>query len=298
MKTMRNAALVVMALALFGPPRAGTAQQDSFATARTLYASAAYEEALTMLDRLKPSADAASARGVAEYRAFCLLALDRKDEAQRAIEEVVMADPFFMPDSADTSPRIQAAFHEVRKRVLPGAVQRLYADAKASYDRKAFDKAVTELEAVVRLLSDPALEQTATTGDLKLLATGFLELARAAATPPAPPEPEPAPPAPPPAGPGTYYAGDPTVTPPEVRRQQVPSWSAARLGPLGTSPLTGVIEVLIDEQGNVANAVIRESIEPRFDDLLLDAARRWQYKPALRDGKPVRYLKRIQVVAK
>ena len=32
-----------------------------------------------------------------------------------------------------------------------------------------------------------------------------------------------------------------------------------------------------------------------FDRILLDAAKRWQYQPALRIGAPVRYRKAIQI---
>lgn len=297
--TIRNAAIVVFALLLFGPPRPGVAQQDTLQTAKALYASAAYEEALSLLEKLKPTATAtADARGIAEYRAFCLLALDRQVEAEGAIEEIVAADPFFLPDASTTSPRVLAAFHVVRRRALGTVVQERYAAAKASFDDKDFAAAAEELDAVVRLLNDPDLEITPTLSDLKLLASGFLELAKTAAQPPPEPEPEPVAAPPPPAEPSFYHAGDSRVTPPVVRRQDVPSWPTNELGPLGAVGRKGVLEILIDEAGRVTSAVVRQSIDRRFDEMLIAAALNWEYRPAMLDGRAVRYVKRIQIVAR
>ena len=61
--------------------------QDSVAAARDLYASAAYDEALGVLNRLDLSGRKPSDRvEVNQYRAFCLVALRRTDEAEKAIE--------------------------------------------------------------------------------------------------------------------------------------------------------------------------------------------------------------------
>src|SRR5262245_37968523 len=90
---------------------------DSLAVARDLYASAAYEDALAVLNRLAPAnRNAEETRGVEEYRAFCLIALGREAEAQRAIEAVVTNDPSYRPAS-DVSPRVRTAFADVRRRM-------------------------------------------------------------------------------------------------------------------------------------------------------------------------------------
>ena len=43
-----------------------------------------------------------------QYRAFCLFALGRSDEAHTAIERLMAVDPLYMPDAAEISPRVQA----------------------------------------------------------------------------------------------------------------------------------------------------------------------------------------------
>jgi hypothetical protein len=40
---------------------------------------------------------------------------------------------------------------------------------------------------------------------------------------------------------------------------------------------------------------MRETVTPRYDEQLLDAARDWRYAPALLDGRPVKYRKMVQI---
>src|SRR5205823_6818760 len=115
------------------------ATQETLTTARDLYSSAAYEDALAVLNRLRSSDHTADdGRSIEQYRAFCLLALGRADEAERAIEAVVAAQPLYQPSASDVSPRLRTAFSEVRRRMLPGIVQEKYAQAKTAFDRKDF----------------------------------------------------------------------------------------------------------------------------------------------------------------
>src|SRR5438128_1005163 len=113
--------------------------QESLAAARDLYASAAYEDALAVLNRLRGSDHPADeARSIEQYRAFCLLALGRTDEAERAIEAVVSAQPSYHPSESEVSPRLRSLFADVRRRMLPTIIQDRYAQAKASFDRKEY----------------------------------------------------------------------------------------------------------------------------------------------------------------
>src|SRR5204862_4375680 len=110
--------------------------QDPLVAARDLYRAAEYEDALGRLDSLRRSAHSGDdSRFIEEYRAFCLLALGRTAEAQRAMEAVVVAAPSFRPSDADESPRVNSAFREVRGRMLPGIIQQRYGQAKAAFDR-------------------------------------------------------------------------------------------------------------------------------------------------------------------
>ena len=54
---------------------------------------------------------------------------------------------------------------------------------------------------------------------------------------------------------------------------------------------TGVLDIVIDETGRVVDATMRQSVNSAFDAPSLRSARRWKYRPATKDGAPVRYLK-------
>jgi hypothetical protein len=274
--------------------------QDRLATVKALYSSAAYEEALAAIERLGPgdlSANPNDSRNLDEYRALCLLALGRDAEAGKALEDVVKGDPFFLPAEQEVSPRVMTLVHEVRHRLLPGIVQQRYQDAKAAYDRKEYPSAVEQFTRLLTLMSDPDInEKEASIGDLRTLAGGFLDLSKAAAEPPKPAESAAKPASPPPPPPKTVFdASDEDVNPPVVRRQEVPTFPSSIPVLRGTSIPNGVLELLIDEEGRVVHASMIRSIHPVYDQVLLAAAVRWQYKPATRNGKPVKYRRLINV---
>jgi TonB family protein len=279
-------------------------QKDSLTAARDLYASAAYDEALSVLNRLRSSSLAQNeAANVQQVRALCLLALGRSSEAEQAIEEVIAAEPMYQPSESDASPRVRAAFVDVRKRMLPTIAQQQYALAKNAYEHKDYATAVRLFKRTMDVLQDPAVTQSKEPGlgDLKTLTAGFLDLSVAAATPPPPPpapEPAPAPPAPapsappPPSVPRIYFAGDEGVVAPLIIKQDMPRWPlASQPSPSGQ----GVIEVIIGEDGLVESAVIRESVARMYDNVLVAAARNWKYRPATRNGRPVKFRKLVQV---
>src|SRR6202163_4052457 len=166
---------------------AAVAADDSLATARDLYAAAAYEDALAVLNRLGPAGVPGDGSAIGQYRAFCLLALGRVSEAEQAIETLIAAEPSYHPSDADASPRIRSAFSDVRRRMLPAIVQQQYAQAKAAYDRREFGVAADGFRQVIGALNDPDLRSAANQpplSDLRMLAAGFGELSSSAAVPP------------------------------------------------------------------------------------------------------------------
>jgi TonB family protein len=272
--------------------------RDVVGTARDLYASARYDEALAVLNDLRPTDAAGPAsdrKSIEQYRSLCLLALGRGTEAESAIAAVVTADPSYLPGEAEASPRVRAAFSDVRRRLLPELASARYSEARASFDRKDHALAVQQFRQTIVLLDDP--DMGGKLADLRTLSAGFLDLAIAAMAPPAAPRPQVA--APPPApvvpqpDPGRIYTmGDTDVTAPGIIRQDMP-----RLTPAVKTQAKdrGAIEVVIDELGRVAFAAIRASVHPMFDAELLSAARDWRYQPATMSGKPVKYRKMIQI---
>jgi hypothetical protein len=169
--------------------------QDSLSAARDLYASAAYEDALAVLSRLNVAGlRPDDGRTADQYRALCLLALGKTAEASLAIEAVVAGQPLYRPSDGDVSPRVRAAFSDVRRRVLPGLVQQRYAQYKVAFDRKDYQTASAGFNELLALYADPDLANAAgrpPLADLRVLIGGFYELSLQAAAPPPAPEPAP-----------------------------------------------------------------------------------------------------------
>lgn len=283
----------------------GTAPQGPLNAAKDLYASARYDEALSVLNGLRVG-EAVDRKSVEQYRSLCLLALGRASEAETAIAAVVAADPTYRPDP-DASPRVRASFTDVRKRLLPEIISNRYQMAKVLYDRKDWIGAEEQFRIVLTLIDDP--DNNGRLGDLRVLTAGFLELsARAAAPPPVEPAPAPAPVIPPvtlpepapsaPAGPiagKVYTAEDTMVKVPVVVKQDIPSIPQNLMA---ISKPRGLVEVVIDEQGRVIAMTMRASIHPAYDAMVLAAARDWKYQPARFNAEPVRYRRLISIAVK
>jgi len=297
---------VVLLLAIALPARC----QQTLADARTLYASAAYEEALTALDRLKGGGPPLQTlREIEQYRALCLLALKRQPEAEQAIEALVAVDPFYRPGEAEAAPWVRASFGDVRRRLLPQTAQRHFVDAKTLFGSQEYGKAAALLNRVLAMLEDPdvtPIEGDPWLVDLRTLAQGFLELSQnalatadAGSGPPsaagggaaagatagaARPDPAPV---------RVYSATDAEVTQPTVLFQRMPPWPS-ELRRFAVT-VRGLLEIVIDESGLVESAVMREPVHRVYDALLVEAALTWRYTAATRGGRSVKYRRLIEV---
>jgi TonB family protein len=312
------------------PASTANAQEPTatLAQAKTVYASAAYEEALAILDTIHSKTPAADTEEVAAYQVFCLLALGRTDEARHATEALVRIDPLYRPSEAQASPRVLSFFDDVRRPLLPQIVRQTYAQAKTDFDQKNLPVALTEFDRVIALVDDMAAADDGSAADLKTLASGFRDLAKSAsaaaaapapATPPAPDPPVPAAvpvsaavdmptdatntssTAAPAAAPETpndpdkvYGPEDAGVKPPVEITKDMPPWTPANSFEKNKS-YTGVLEVVIDERGHVTSASMRTSAVSSYDSSLLRAAGSWRYKPATRNGAPVKYRLHVRI---
>lgn len=88
-----------------------------------------------------------------------------------------------------------------------------------------------------------------------------------------------------------YGPEDLGVLAPVVVKQSLPDFDAS----LGKTFRPGVLEVVIDENGNVESAMMRVPVNPKYDPAVIAAAKNWKYKPATFQGKPVRYRKMMTI---
>ena len=267
------------------------AAQDPVQTVRDLYAAAAYEDALAAAGRLQGERPQA----VEQYRVFSLTALGRHEEAQKAMEALVRADPFYSLDPAETPPRVQEAFTKVQQRLLPVVTKQMYLDARAALDRKDRGDAVAQFEKLLEIIDGAGSAASSSLGELRVLAEGFLELSRALPDPTAAADtaaedalrPDAETPARSAANAApTSPAAAPAETNPVAISQELPPWV-----PTDTlsrrSTFSGAVFVRIGTDGRVEYAEIGRPVHPSYDAALLRAARAWRYEPATRNGLPV-----------
>src|SRR5690349_18963126 len=167
--------LVVLTILLLSIPRLHADAQDALATARSLYASAAYDEALKALQEIADSVPPSAIREIEQYRFLCLLALGRSSEAKESITAVVTADPLYKLDENTISPRVVDAFRNVRREVLPDVTTAIYNVAKAAFDRKDYKVAEVQLRKVIALGGDADMPG-GKVEDIVRLSKSFLDL--------------------------------------------------------------------------------------------------------------------------
>ena len=313
----------------------GIGAQDSLTAAKDLYASAAYEDALSTLTRLTEGGGAAPdiARQVDEYRAFCLYALGRTDEAESVAETMIRREPMMKLDSPDVSPRLEVMFSTVRKRLLPSLIRERFKTARTALEQKNLKEAEPQLVEAKLMIADAEKLAIKDEGlaDLSVLVDGFLQLVRstadqrqATAQPAATNMPQESPavtapaatasaarraeatPAPAPrrtevvpapaVASRVYTVDDVGVVPPAVINQRMPAMTPDLVRITKAMKTSAVVEIVIDEKGDVVDATIIKSVNTSFDNIVIGAARRWKYRPALKDGVAVRYVKTLILV--
>ena len=299
MKKILLSSFVMLSLAAV---RVGAQQPDPLDEVRTLYDSAEYENALAKLSGV---ADAPTARAE-QYRAFCLFALGRTDEAVASVAKAVSADPLWLPTATDASPRVQAFYADERRKLLPDIIRSTYAQARTAYTAQKFTDAIAGFTRVKQLAGSDTQDPGSPVADLLMLTDDFLRLAQNAANSAAAASPTTSPTTS--GGPSVPAASQPrqAATPPaplapalETRppvaiSQKLPLWA----NETWRGNREGLVHVEIDETGAVTKATIVRLTDPRYDAQLLEAARGWRYEPALRLGRPIASSKDINYILK
>jgi hypothetical protein len=217
---------------------------------------------------------------------LCFLALDRASEAESAIAEQIQSDPLFQPKS-DMPPRLRSLAAHVSASLRPKLLQQHYKLGKARFDANDYPAAIEEFTLVIDL-ADAVGEGEPQQDDIRTLAAGFRDLARRASLTVSSPTTAPAQPPPTATAPST-------VIPPTVIRQDIPRWPSALDAAKTPASRKGLLEVVVGPTGEVESAKIIKHIHPHYDALLLAAAKSWSYEPASKDGKPIEYVKMVEV---
>jgi TonB family protein len=278
--------LIVLALAMtFAGVVPAAADQAVLQKVRELYAAAAYEDALAVV---KSIPEASRPPQIDQYQVFCLLALGQEQQAHAAIERLLTSDPLYQPDPVETSPRLVQAFADARARLLPVVTKALYTDAKLALEQKDRAKATEGFEQLLRVIEGAPADPTL--ADMKVLASGFLELSRAL---PPPVEAKPIPADASAATPSTSTNGNgatgpatadsdsdnATTSSPVAIKQDFPAWTLPDAASR-RSQFNGLLRLRVGADGRVESAELLQRVHPAYDQQLLRAAQNWRYEPA------------------
>jgi hypothetical protein len=266
-------------LAVFLLPAASGAQTDA-ATEQVarLYYSAAFEEALAVLER--------SARGglldeplAEEYRAACLIALGREEDARAVMDRLVRAQPYRPARILDASPATQALYSSIRQAVLGDILRGAFIAGTAAMRNGDPAAAEHEFATVLRIADALPAGADRDLVDLATLSRRFLDVAQDGHAPAADRE-------------RYYSAADSGVAVPTAIVQVVPP-------PPGSSAVdfsgTAIVELLLSDSGAVVEVHLHQGIHPAYDPVVIGAARTWRYTPAMLDGRPVPFRKLLRI---
>lgn len=94
----------------------------------------------------------------------------------------------------------------------------------------------------------------------------------------------------------TYDWRDKDVVAPTPVAQPIDGWWGA-MGEPAVGTKLGVVDLVVDEQGRVADAYIYQSVNRVYDAVLLASVKHWQFRPATRGGRAVKYRRLTGVVS-
>lgn len=323
----RTLAVAATILVVTGAP-APVSAQGTLEAATELYSSAAYDDALAMLERLPTAGlDVTTRVTIDHYRMLCLLALGRTGDAERAIARLLELHPAYTIGEDAASPRVVKVFLEVRGRVLPEMIRRRFDAAEKLQADGDHAGAATAFAVVRSLVADAGMagaegalaeiaEQSArgeassrdalaaaerrAALDAAAAAAARDTLARATASPaePVAPAAEPPVPAPPPVpADGIYTVNDRGVVAPVALRQDVRRWFGPMPPPTAGTPL-GQVQFVIDETGAVTDLTVVASVSAFYDAVVVESVRNWRYQPATKDGTPVKFRRVVSIVSR
>ena len=205
---------------------------------------------------------------MAARRAARLLASGRADEAQHIFDFITMTQPLADPAGMSLGPDAARAFRASRRVLLPVLAEREAQLARGALEAGDFDRAVSVGTRALAMLNDPDVG----TPPSPLLATIGRVVARASAAKAAEED-------------RIYTLADLGVTPPAALSRQLP----IAMPPGVSRQMLGTIEMVIDREGQVEAVRLHTPLNRYHERMIVSAAKAWRYKPALRNGKPVRF---------
>jgi hypothetical protein len=202
-----------------------------------------------------------------EQRGIALLAAGLRDEAAIVFDSIVFRDPLHRLDPASATDEALAVLKRSKQVLLPSLAANEYEVARTAFERGDYARAVAGAERAAALLEEPDLTVPA---ELRAEVSNLHASAIAART-------------------GLedriYTSADTDVSPPRPVGRRLPAVPPAGLN----AKTTGRLEILINRAGQVEAVKLYSPLNAYHDRMIVSAAKAWRYRPALRNGKPVRF---------
>jgi hypothetical protein len=208
-----------------------------------------------------------------ERRASELIAQGQTAQAAMVFDSLLMANPLYEPKATDLTPESMSAFRASQRVLLPVLAVRGYDRAKAALAAGDIDRAIVTAKETAAILERPAAN--ATPEQKQRLQELSEQAAFARAT----------------ADEVIYTAADPGVIPPRPISRQFPAAT-----PNGVPPhRIGTLEMIIGKDGSVEFVKLHTPLNRYHERMIVSAAKAWQYRPAMRAGKAVKYRLTVQI---
>jgi hypothetical protein len=200
-------------------------------------------------------------------RAVSLMAEGKAGEAEIVFDALVLTYPLYDPGTDALTPESLAAFRKSRQTLLPNIAARDYGRAKAALEAGDVDGALDLGRQVSGMLdhleTSPPPDLAERVRRLVSDATAIRSSAELM----------------------VYNRGDADVVPPRPLSRQFPA-----APPDGVPPhRIGVLDIVVGKKGDVEIVKLHTPLNRYHERMIVSAAKAWRYRPALRDGQPVRF---------
>jgi hypothetical protein len=219
-----------------------------------------------------PATPAVSPRE-SERRAASLIAQGQTAQAGIVFDALLLSNPLYEPEPSSLTPEALDAFRASQRTLLPNIAQKNFERARAALAAGDAERALAlsrEVGAILdRRIAEPPAQFREQVDDLISAASAAKSQADEI----------------------VYTTADKGVVPPRELSRQFPASN-----PLGIPPhRVGTLEMIIDKDGGVEFVKLHTPLNRYHERMIVSAAKAWRYRPATRNGKPVKYRLTVRI---
>jgi hypothetical protein len=208
-----------------------------------------------------------------ERRASALIAQGQTAEAAMVFEGLLVASPLYEPKPSEITPEAMATFRTTQRLILPGVAQRSYERARAALSAGDPERALSFGREAIAILDRRLADANP---QLREQVMALIDEATAASAA---------------ADEIIYSPSDRGIVPPRELTRQFPATS-----PLGVPPhRVGTLDMIIDKEGGVEFVKLHTPLNRYHERHIVQAAKAWRYRPAMRNGKPVKFRLTVKI---